>query len=453
MLRMSNTGYIEKYAIFLPYILATSFFIFQHIRILDWDFIVYILNGRYFFSDGIYFEWFRPPLVSFLLGIFFLFKTNIAEYLFIIFVSTLHLFSSFKLAKKFELNKNFYYLISLSPFLLINGLLTGTELLVLSLLQLFLAYYDKAGASVFLALSFLTRYPAIIYFPLILFKKNLKKIFIDIFLFLLVIFPWLLYNLIQKGNFFYSIIDSYALNIKFRDYMPFTFDFRVILIVGSYLTILSLLGALSRIKKFNRYDIIMVCVFLLSLFSYLNTPLKLDRYLFFILIPLAYFSTIFVYQLKQKNIVMGIILLICSFSVYFLISDYNERSNELDVYRTSLPYLDNCTLLSNTWVHMNYLGVVAAPAPWEKLVKENIDKGNRILLFYDASEPNYVKNENFLNEFPIIKKTDNFILLGNPDICNPKGKKYLYDYLSLRNQTIYMIFNETIDISNRNILL
>ena len=95
---------------------------------------------------------------------------------------------------------------------------------------------------------------------------------------------------------------------------------------------------------------------------------------------------------------MGIILLICSFSVYFLISDYNERSNELDVYRTSLPYLDNCTLLSNTWVHMNYLGVVAAPAPWEKLVKENIDKGNRILLFYDASEPNYVKNENFLNE-------------------------------------------------------
>ncbi|PIU01939.1 hypothetical protein COT68_00550, partial [bacterium (Candidatus Torokbacteria) CG09_land_8_20_14_0_10_42_11] len=40
--------------------LATAFFVIQHATGLSWDFIVYVLNAKYLFAKGFYFEWERP---------------------------------------------------------------------------------------------------------------------------------------------------------------------------------------------------------------------------------------------------------------------------------------------------------------------------------------------------------------------------------------------------------
>src|SRR3989344_795205 len=152
-------SFFDKYLRYILFFLTTLFFVVQHYFYLNWDFIVYILNAKFLFSNGIYFEWPRPPLVPLLLGLFGIVKSRLAEYFFIIFVSFLHFYSSIKLAKKFGLDPTIYYIISVSPFLILQGMLVGTELLSLVLLQFFLAYYDKVGSSAFLALAFLTRYP------------------------------------------------------------------------------------------------------------------------------------------------------------------------------------------------------------------------------------------------------------------------------------------------------
>ena len=97
----------ENLLIVFVFVSSTSFFIYQHSTGISWDFSVYVLNAKYIFSDGKYFEWLRPPLIPVFLGLFSLFGWKASEYLFIIFTSGLFLFSSIKLSKKLNLPKHF----------------------------------------------------------------------------------------------------------------------------------------------------------------------------------------------------------------------------------------------------------------------------------------------------------------------------------------------------------
>src|SRR3989344_8285221 len=119
--------FIKNYLIYIIFILTVIFFLYQHYKILNWDFTVYILNAKYFFSQGNYFELYREPITPLLLGIFSIFTWKLSPYIYIIFVLFLHFYSSIKLAKKFNLHKNLYYLISISPFFLLEGLKNGTD--------------------------------------------------------------------------------------------------------------------------------------------------------------------------------------------------------------------------------------------------------------------------------------------------------------------------------------
>ena len=216
----------ENKILIIFYILVTIFFIYQHYKILNWDFTTYILNAKYLFSNGNYFEWIRNPLTAALIGIFSIFTWKLAPYFYIIFVSFLHFYSSLKIAERFDLNKTIYYLLSLSPFLLLEGLKNSTELLTLSLVQLFLANFNNLYAGIFFGLAFLSRYTSIGLIPLILFLKKPKKIVIFALIFLLIISPWLIFNYIKTGNALTSIADSYALNVLFRDYINDKFPVR-----------------------------------------------------------------------------------------------------------------------------------------------------------------------------------------------------------------------------------
>ena len=201
----------ENIIIISLFLFSTSFFIYQHTTGISWDFSSYVLNAKYLFSNGTYFEWFRPPLTPITIGIFSIFGWIIAEYLYIILVSSLFLFSSVKISKKFGVQKELFYIISLSFFTLNNGLNVGTELLTLSLLELVIVYLDNYKSGIFMVLSILTRYNNIIYLPLLLFKKEPKKIFTSCILIGLILFPWLIFNFYKTGDPFTSITDLYAM--------------------------------------------------------------------------------------------------------------------------------------------------------------------------------------------------------------------------------------------------
>lgn len=439
----------ENKLLIISYVLSLLFFIYQHYKILNWDFTVYILNAKYLINQGNYFEWARYPLPSILIIIFSIFSWKLAPYVFIILVSLLHLYSSIKIAEKFNFDKTIYYLISLSPFLLLEGLKNGTELLSLSLIQLFLVYFNTNYSAVFFGLAFLTRYTAIGLLPLILFLKKPKKIIVFLLIFLVVISPWLIFNYIKTGNAFLSLVDSYALNIRFRDYINESFPLKDFLINFNYLLIFFFMGFYKKIKKLDKNDFMMLLILLLTLISFIKTPIKSFtlRYLFLILIPLSYFSVIALNKIKKQiTFLMFLIILLTSF--YFT---YTYNKDKLENYQEALPYLDNCSTYSNNWVYLNYLGKNTKPDPYKGLIEEKINNGSRILIYYSNIESFYMKNETFVKNLPIITKNELFIVFGNKSKCNPEQKKIDNPYIIELRDVILENYNYTEDISNCNI--
>src|SRR3989338_4415876 len=117
--------FVENKLVSIMFFLSTLFYIYQHYSYLSWDFSAYVLNSRYLFSDGNYFESQRPPLAALIIGTF-IFLGKGAEYLYIIMVSSLFLYASMKSADSFFklANLNFdrkfvrfvFYFFSLSIF-------------------------------------------------------------------------------------------------------------------------------------------------------------------------------------------------------------------------------------------------------------------------------------------------------------------------------------------------
>src|SRR3989338_5837401 len=170
------------------FLLSTSFFAWQH-QFISWDFASYASNADYW-QDGSYYEVSRPPLAPIILYSLDIFP--LSEYIFIILASLLFLYSSVRFADCVKIRREFFYIFSLSPVALFYGMLNGTELLSLALLELFLVYLleKKPQAGMFLGLAFLTRYNFLIFFPLIFSNRYPKKIAATIALFLIPMIPW-----------------------------------------------------------------------------------------------------------------------------------------------------------------------------------------------------------------------------------------------------------------------
>ena len=408
---------LENKFVILLYLFATSFFVYQHSTGLSWDFSSYVLNAKYLFGNGFYFEWYRAPFTPFLLGVLSVFGWRCVEYAYIVLVSTLFMFSCIKLAEKLNISKDLFYSLLLTPFLLNHGLKEGTELLSLSLLQLSVAYLEENISGIFFSLATLTRYTNFIYLPLILFKKSMKSVIISCCLFSIPFLPWFLFNWYSTSNPLTSLIDAYALNVKFRDYMvmsPKLMD--VMSVIGYYLP-LFLLGICTKIAKLKKVDLVMVCFLILTLISYCRVPFKTPRYLFNLILPVSYFSSFLIRDKTPKIIPLSIFILNFMLgSLFFL------RLEDPTVYRNLISELDECMLRSNAWVYFNYQGIPTDVAPRKELVKQEIERGKRILLFKHIEEPEYVKDENFLKQFKTIKKTEEYIILGDPTKCAPRYK-------------------------------
>jgi len=443
----------ENRLIFLLYIFSTVFFIYQHSLGISWDFASYTLNAEYLFAGGNYFEWYRAPLAGFLIGLFtfFILPFRLAEYIYILFVSTLFLYSCLKFCRTFNLKPKLLYSLLLNPYLILVGLSVGTELLSLSFLILFLSYlfsedkYNlKSGIS--FALASLARYSCFPYFILIFpkIRKNILSIIYFFIIIFLTFLPWFLFNYFATGHFLTSIANSHALNVKYRvDYLFQQPSLLHFLIVGNFLWIFFILGL--RKSKINKKNIVVLVFLAITLISYISIPLKDPRYLFNILLPLSYFSYQFLKKIKNAELLfsffsISIISLLVTLSIFGYSVNYLNFPKK-EFYNIDLP--KNCTYMSNHWVPLNYLGYAVEPQPRKEEVDHYIYEGYKIIIYYSGDIDQKI-NLTFLKSYPVLKETKYYIILGVPLSCKPV---YKIDspYLNKLNKTSTYIYNKTIE--------
>lgn len=436
----------QKILLGITFAIVLALFILQHSLRLSWDFMAYVLNSEYLFYHGNYFELYRAPLTPIIIAAFHTFGRFLAEYLYIIFAAALHCFSCIRLGKKLGFNPLIYYWISLTPFLLVRGLAEGTELLSLALIQLALATLEEKKSAFFIGLAFLNHYANLIYTPILLFKKDMKQLVISAFILLMIVSPWLIYNHLTTGNPFTSLADSYALNVKFRDYLSQPFNFIHLLgALGYYLPFL-IYGIYLKFKhKPEKAALIMAFLIAAALYSYSAVPLKSARYLIVLLIPVAYFTMASIASfanVKKLACTILVINLIISISLiaFTPIITLEKKSTYQNI---ELP--DECAVLSNAWVHLNYFGITSQSAPWEQLLAYEVNQGSRIVLFKHIRDPQYP--DAAFKSLPKIKENAQFIIFGNASLCRPPPQKVTATYIEKLKRVYKLGYNESFEVA------
>ncbi len=434
----------NKTALAALFVFTTVFFLWQHSTGLSWDFASYVLNARYLFDNGTYFEWLRPPLAPVILGFLSLFGWLAAEYLFIIAVAALHLFAALRLSKVLNLDPLVFYALTLTPFMVNMSFIGGTELLSFALLELCIASilakdkkYGPALSGVFMGLSLLTRYTNLIFLPILLFNKNLKKMAASGIALLLTLSPWLIYNFVKTGNALTSLASSFLINITMRQSFNF-FIFDDALFILSLLTITTILG-MFYVKKDRAYWL-MILFAVLSLFSFMRTSSE-TRYLFNLLLPAVYFSAAF-FKIFWKNKWIKaafLILVVINLSSALI---FAQTLTDYSIYKNAEPYLDKeCQYMANSWVTLNYLGYTteAAPVDFNKhKIGMFIDEGRRLIYIKSIinADYEYANNRSFIEQFPVLNETSEYLVLGNEDGC--KSPETFVERYSINNCKIFL---------------
>ena len=473
--------------ILILFILSTAYFLFQHYVSFSWDFSSYVENARYFFSDGSYLEPLRPPLMPLLLGSLSFLGFRVAEYMFIFLASYLFMQSSVKLADALKFNRIAFYALSLNAYILLLGLYNGTELLSVALLELSIASIirQESISGFWLGLSAMARYTGLALAPILFLLLNPKKIIKSLVLFSIPVGIWFIYNYLKWGNLFTSIADQYANNILYREYLIQPIEplhFLIVLNIFAPFFIIGLVRDLYSVfeemhKKYKQVnilenvkaiitdkkaEILMFGILLFSVISYSNIPLKDARYLFTMTVPAIYYSYLGVRyiasKIKRPIVTLSIVLFLLSF--VFVISGEITRINDDSIisffdYDTPDKYLDsierldtlgvkNCSVMSNAWVLMNYLGQTSKNPPRAEFVEEELENGEIMVLFYSIGEPEYVRDATFMDTLPTLHKSDSYIILGETDVCLPV-ETVENTYTGGLAKVIYKLQGETIN--------
>ena len=181
------------------------------------------------------------------------------------------------------------------------------------------------------------------------------------------------------------------------------------------------------------------------------TPLKDVRYIFPLMIPVAYFSAIGLVHIQRKigfhkQILVVFITLNILFIIIFGFKFHNTKEDKYEkvIDILGVNNLSLCKLYSNYWPYINYLGKAAEPAPHKGLVEYEINDGALILLFEGGGEPEYASNVTFLNSQKVLIKNNMFILLGSNSSCKEE-RKVNYTYLSNLKRTVNLLYNYEIN--------
>ncbi|HLD57873.1 MAG TPA: hypothetical protein VJA47_06190 [archaeon] len=420
----------------LVFIITLAIWLWQRSTGFGWDFSSYSLNAEYFYGTGEYLEIMRPPLASVVMfpsGL----NRALGEYFYIVFVSLLFLYSTLKLADTLKLNRTAFYIFSLTPFSIALGFTVGTELFSLSLLNLSVAFLYTKKSGIFLGLLALLRYTNIFYLPILLFQKNIKKIILSLIVFSLLFSGWLVYNWYLTGDPLTSLKDFYALNIKYRDYIPLTMPkVEDILFAFNFTIPFLILGIYSRIKKIGKTDVLMFVIMAITILVFIRTPIKEPRYLYSLVLPAAYFATLSLKKIKFKYIVPTF-LVITLITTAFLVpamklidpSNYKEIVSKV-----------NCAAKSNIWVALNYYGLSTDSPSRGLQVYKDIEDGYRVIIQYGPEGDDVYKD---IQNLSIIENTTSYMIIGDKTKCKAIGT-VTHRYLKNLNEYLNSTYNYTV---------
>jgi hypothetical protein len=415
--------------------IVTALFVLLHHARESWDFPAYVLNGEYWFKGGQYFEPLRPPLMPFALGILRTFLSRpVTEHFFLVLASLLFAYSSIALARALKFDSFWFYALSANAFVLTFGLFNGTELLTLAFLELALAGVIAGKQSgVWVGLSALSRYTSLVYLPIVLFQRKLTRIFLDVLLIGLTFLPWLAYNHLKFGHMLLSIADHYAINIYFREYLVTPFVLKHVLEVSNLLTPFAVIGlaasliAAGRSKKaWHEHRPLLALLYIAgaTMFLYATTPVKTSRYLFPLFIPIVVwaYSGIRLCARRRRQLASFAMAGLFVINMGITFHDAGRGENNPALYRDAIADVralgyGNCSIASNGWVMLTYHGLLAQDPPRRELLNATASSGELVLLFPHIGEPDYARDDAFIAQFPVVKRTNRYILLGNG--CNP----------------------------------
>ena len=451
--------YILKNKEFLIlYIISTIFFILYHYIYMGWDFAAYVINAKYWLGLEQYFETYRAPLMPFTLMIFG--ASKFAEYIYIFLISSLFAIACYKFSKTVKLNEILFYAFMLNPFTLLMGLIEGTELLSLTLLlfSITLILNNKNSGYMF-GLAFLCKYTNL-YNAIFIFFDRKKNIIKNIITFAIIIAAWFIFNYINYGNFFTSIANGYALNVKFRDYLPFVWGWSNFLILFNIIFPFLIYGIYKRIKQIKikplqKIDWILIIYTIIQLYIYFSVPVKVERYLFNLILPVVYYSTYGINELiKNKSninvnkyiaIISIIIILIISISTTIKIDNNSGNSNPTSLKIINIAKSENithCALKTNTWVEVNYLSDInVAPTINLDHIDMHIKEGYIMILA-----------QNISHKYKFYSK-NGYSAIGKKKNCKlNKNHKHDMTYLERIQIDIKRRYNETENIEPCHII-
>lgn len=383
---------LENKHTLLVFLFSTIFFIIHRFLIYSWDYSVYVLNAKNLFNNGFYFEILRPPLVSVIIGVLGnILGYAFADILFIVLISGLFLLAVYLFSRELKLNAFLVYVLLLTPTVLAYGFFAGTEFLFLTLIlfAIYLILRNNFWAGVIIGLAALTRYTGIVFGILLLFLKGIKNKVLAILLFISVFVPWFIYNKVKFGNFFTSIADQYYQNITYRQeiiqapqlvhflqqvslvvFVLFVLCF-IYLIIRSFKNKINFDFFKKITSKQKKALLLILLISIYTIYNYLTTPLKDQRYLFLLVLFFsAFFYVFFAFfysnlksKTKEKILKYLNIVFICVFILELLVlifvfkltttnaTDRNFFYNTIETY--DAQDLPNCIIYSNYWVYVN----------------------------------------------------------------------------------------------------
>jgi hypothetical protein len=370
-----------------------SALVFNYLK--NWDMIVRILNARHVFFNGYYYEPMRALFESFVIGLFSFVSKPYAVYLFIFFVSVVFFIAVYYLSRQLKLNFPFLFLFLLSPFLLFYGIKNGSDLLVIAFLLIYITAILKDKpviAGIFLSLAFVSKSYAILFSPLLLFflwNKNLKgvlRLVISVVFAFLALIPYFIYNFLAYGNFLYSIGLSYLYFHIFSSYISFSFSinhlmnmpligFVEIILPAALLVFFFIYDRkhfIERVKNNGKgYAIISVACILsfLTYFSVANMLAATGLSIFRFMLPLSIFMYILAFSFLTKNqmkfvyvfFVFSLLIAVMFFYLSSLSAFHISYAKSAVSIFSSVYNSSNCTVSSNEWVYLDYLGLNAVP--------------------------------------------------------------------------------------------
>jgi hypothetical protein len=393
--------------------------------------------------------------VASLLGLFLIFGV-FGEYVYILFVSTLFFYFNIKIADLiFSKLSTFidrsyfrliFYVFSLSFFVLIYGTKEGSELLSLTFFIAFIYFlFINRISGYFLGLAFLSRYNFLIFLPLLFFNKSFKKIGLNFLGFFIVILPWFLFNYFKFGNPFVSIINSYALNFAFKEYLFKPFEIgHLTSAIGLALPFFIFGFLISVYYLFNKYQnktlfVLFFLLTLLTLYDYGHIPYKLLRYLFNFSFPIAFFSSIgflFFLNLFKKRahiLTLGKVILFLFF-LFSLISAAIAMGAETQFTKTlnsaakdiQKLNLSNCEILTPYWTQISYF-YQNAYALGRNDVAYSLNHNKIILIFNNTPTIDDIFNRSYLEENVKLKETRAYTFYVDKDFSYQNcSKKFVF---------------------------